>query len=74
MPQAIECLIVKDDPEHHAPTSLTSKEDSSGASGSSFDFFDHDRDDIKPCRYCRNTGYISVDGGSLNYPCQDCNA
>ncbi len=65
---------MKDDDETTAPTSLTSKEDSSGAPESSFDFFDHDRDDIKPCQFCRNSGYISVDGGSYSYPCQDCNA
>ena len=61
---------MKDDPENHAPTSLTPEDgESSGASGSSFD-----SDDYRPCPYCRNSGYISVDGGSLNYPCQDCNA
>ena len=66
---------MKDDDETTAPTSLPRESGgSSGAPESSFDFFDHDRDDIKPCRFCRNTGYISVDGGSYSYPCQDCNA
>jgi hypothetical protein len=66
---------MKDDPKLPVPHSLAPSADGNikEASGSS-DFFDHDRDDIRPCPYCRNSGYISVDGGSLNYPCQDCNA
>ena len=64
---------MKDDSDPHVRPSLPRVTESpSSATESSFDFFDHDRDDREKCPYCKGRGYISVDGGSLSYPCQDC--